>query len=226
MDTPYDKTAACIVKSPTVIYGLSYRPSLEPAVSDNQDHPAFGWPTGPEISQCNLEVVSQVLSKMGQGCRSIVEIGVHRNEGGSITNVLMNNRPSGSTYVGIDVNDKSYLDDPSSKVFTIMSNSHDQFSIRQRLQQIGVERIDILMIDGWHSVNTCVNDWCYTDLLSDGGVVILHDTNAHPGCVALFEAVDGDIFDKVRHCVGQDDMGIATFWHKKKNHLIDFHRML
>lgn len=217
METPYEKTKACIVKSPTVIYGLSYRPSLEPTVNDNQDHPAFGWPTGPEISSCNLGVVAQVLARLGDGCKTIVEIGVHRNEGGSITNVLMDARPAGSTYIGIDVNDKSYLDDASNRVFTIMSNSHDQFSIRRRMQQLGVDSIDLLMIDGWHSVNTCVNDWCYTDMLGDHGVVILHDTNAHPGCVALFEAVDGQVFDKERHCVNNEDMGIATFWHKKKS---------
>lgn len=217
MESSYDLTKACIQQTPTVIYGLSYRPSLEPTVNDNQDHPAFGWPTGPEISGCNLGVVSDVMSRIGNNCRTVVEIGVHRNKDGSITNILMDQRPVGSTYVGIDINDKSYLDDPANRVFTIKANSHDQFLIRQRLQSIGVDKIDLLMIDGWHSVNTCVNDWCYVDMLSDHGVVILHDTNAHPGCIALFESVNDDVFDKVRHCVGQDDMGIATFWHKKKS---------
>ena len=75
---------------------------------------------------------------------------------------------------------------------------------------MGVGVIDLLFIDGWHSVNQCANDWHYTDMLSDNGVVILHDTNSHPGCVALFDAVDENQYAKERHCL-EADYGIAVF---------------
>ena len=78
-----------------------------------------------------------------------------------------------------------------------------------------MQNLDILMIDGWHSVHTCVNDWGYVDMLSDGGAVIVHDTNAHPGPIALFSAVDDNLFTKERFCSELNDMGIAVFWHKK-----------
>jgi len=42
-------------------------------------------------------------------------------------------------------------------------------------------------------------------------VVILHDTNAHPGCVALYHAVDESLFDKNRFCTEMNDMGISVF---------------
>lgn len=210
----YEKTVAHINPRPTMIYGLQFFPSLEPVVSDNQDIPAFGWPSGPEISDCNLSVVSDVVRRLGPSCKAILEIGVHRNDGRSMTNILMDQRPTGSIYLGVDVNDKSYLNDDGLGVHTIMCNSHDQMSIRNKLKLIGVDSLDIIMIDGWHSVNTCVNDWCYSNLLSPTGVVILHDTNAHPGCCALFHAVDPELFEKERHCVGDGDMGIATFWRK------------
>ena len=213
--TPFDQTISHITPRQTVIYGLKFFPNLEPHCSNDQDTPNWGWPTGPEVSDCNLRVVENVLDRMGQRCRVIMEIGVHRNEGRSMTNILMDRRPQGSIYVGVDLDDKSYLNDPSSGVYTIRSNSHDQRAIRSRLESIGVNQIDILMIDGWHSVNTCVNDWCYVDLLSDHGAVILHDTNAHPGCVALYHAVDEAIFEKDRQCTDLSDMGITTFWHKR-----------
>lgn len=213
--TPFDLTASKITPRPTVIYGLKYFPNLEPHVSNDQDAPAFGWPTGPEVSDCNLLVVADVLRLMGTRCNAIMEIGVHRNDGRSMTNVLMDSRPSGSTYLGVDLDDKSYLDNARTKTYTVKANSHDQRTVRSKLASIGIEKIDVLMIDGWHSVNTCVNDWCYTDLLSDHGVVILHDTNAHPGCVALFDAVDENIFAKQRYCTGIDDMGISVFTHIK-----------
>jgi len=41
-------------------------------------------------------------------------------------------------------------------------------------------------------------------------VVMLHDTNTHPGCVALFEAVDENLWIKQRFCT-DNDFGIATF---------------
>lgn len=210
---PYDIALSHITTRSTMIYGLKFLPSLEPHVSDNQDTPAWGWPTGPEISDCNLAVVSDVIQKLGKDCQSIVEIGVHRNQGRSITNILMDQKPANCKYLGVDIDDKSHLDDLAKNISTIKSNSHDQRKIRKAITDLGISQIDILMIDGWHSVNTCVNDWCYTDLLSNKGCVILHDTNAHPGCLALFHAVDEKLFIKTRHCTSMDDMGIATFWH-------------
>lgn len=215
MPSFFEQTVANITSRPTMVYGLRFFPNLEPIVDNNQDSPAFGWPSGPEVSDCNLSVVSNVIKDLGDRCRVIMEIGVHRNDGRSMTNVLMDERPVGSVYVGIDLDDKGYLDDVSRGIYTLKANSHDQQRIRTRLLEIGVDKIDVLMIDGWHSVNTCVNDWCYTDLLSDHGVVILHDTNAHPGCVALFHAVDESLFRKERFCTDDADMGIATFWKKR-----------
>lgn len=210
---PYDLAVKQITTRPTMIYGLKFLPSLEPHVSDNQDTPAWGWPTGPEISDCNLDVVATALNKLGNKCQTILEIGVHRNQSRSITNILMDQRPQGSKYIGIDVDDKSYLNNEAQGIYTVKSNSHDQRRIRESLRQYNISTIDLLMIDGWHSVNTCINDWCYTDLLSDHGCVILHDTNAHPGSIALFHSVDEKLFAKTRYCTNMDDMGIAVFWH-------------
>lgn len=213
--TPFQRTLEHITKIPTVTYGLKYFPSLEPHASNDRDDPAWGWHSGPEVSDCNLGVVADVMERIRSTCGVVMEIGVHRNEGRSMTNILMDKRPPNSIYLGIDIDDKSYLNNFDKKTYTVRCNSHDQLVIRNKLKSIGANKIDVLMIDGWHSVNTCVNDWKYVDLLSDNGVVILHDTNAHPGCVALFDAVDETLFDKERFCTDPSDMGIATFWHKK-----------
>lgn len=205
----YEKTVSSIFQKPTVTYGLKYFPSLEPVISDDQDSPAFGWPSGPEVSVGNRSVLEHVIQCLGPKCKNIVEIGVHRNSDESLTTVIFKNRLPNSLYLGIDLDDKSYLDDPAQGTYTIKSNSHDQRLIRNRLNLIGIEQIDLLMIDGWHSVNTCVNDWQYVDLLSPHGVVVMHDTNSHPGPIALFEAIDEKLFDKQRFCTEDTDMGIA-----------------
>lgn len=217
MTEMFDQTVAAISPKPTSIYGLKFFPDLQPIVDNNQDLPAFGWPTGPEVSECNLGVIQSIVDKVGNNCKAIMEIGVCRNPEKSMnmSHVLLEGKPNDAVYLGVDLEDKSFLNDTTKNIHTIQSNSHDQAKIRRKLDEIGIIKIDILMIDGWHSVNTCVNDWCYTDLLSDNGVVILHDTNAHPGCIALFHAIDETLFDKQRHCTDISDMGIAVFWHKK-----------
>lgn len=214
--TPFQAVANHITPQPTLIPGLTFFPSLEPHCSNDSDPPPFGSHAAMlEVSDCNLAIVGDVLSRLGEECRTIMEIGVHRNQERSITNILMTQKPSYCIYLGVDIDDKSYLDNPASKIHTIKSNSHDQLAIRQKLASIGATKIDLLMIDGWHSVNTCVNDWMYTDLLSPHGAVIIHDTNAHPGCVAILHAIDQSIYEVNRYCVNWTDNGIATIWKKR-----------
>ena len=215
--TPFDLTTQHIQQLPTMLYGLKFFPSLEPNCSNDQDTPNWGWPdTDVEVSDCNLATVQQVITRLGDTCKNIMEIGVHRNLDRSITNILMTQKPQNCRYLGVDVDDKSYLDNPAQNIATIRANSHDKVSVRQKLRQLGMQNIDLLMIDGWHSVHTCINDWGYVDLLSDGGVVIVHDTNAHPGPVVLCSAVDPALFDIQRMCTDTADMGITVFYHRKK----------
>lgn len=209
MPDQYQRIAEMIKRRPTDVWGLSCFPDLEPEISNDQDHP-LEWINTEEVTDCNLRVVRDVVLGMGDRCQAIMEIGVNRNGLRSMSRVLMDERPRGSFYLGVDLDDKSYLDDHDRNTWTLRCNSHDQDAIRGFLRGRGVAQLDLLFIDGWHSVNTCVNDWRYADMLRPGGVVMLHDTNSHPGCVALFEAVDHGLFSKERHCLG-DDFGIAVF---------------
>ncbi len=206
----YQKTRFLIKPRPTDIQGLKFFPNMEPDVSNDQDGPAFGWITGTEVSDCNLEVVRRVVGDLGDQLGAIMEIGVNRNGERSMSRVLMDDRPSGSFYLGVDIEDKSYLNDAAANTWTIQTSSHDQEKVRSFIAGKGIKKIDLLFIDGWHSINTCVNDWQYTDLLSNTGVVILHDTNSHPGCVGLFEAVSDSLYEKTRYCT-ENDFGIAVF---------------
>jgi hypothetical protein len=206
----YEKTRFLIKPKPTNIAGLKFFPDMEPEVSNDQDGPAFGWITGIEVSDCNLEIVRRMVNELGSNLNAILEIGVNRNGERSMSRVLMDERPKGSFYLGVDLDDKSYLDNPAENTWTLRTNSHNQEEIRSFIANKGVKKLDLIFIDGWHSVNTCVNDWQYTDLLSENGMVILHDTNSHPGCVGLFEAVSDSLYHKVRYCT-ENDFGIAVF---------------
>jgi len=212
--TAYDKIIELIKPRPTTIQGLKYFPDLEPEVNNDQDEPPFGWTGLQEISDGNRAIVTRTIEHLGSTLQAAMEIGVDRSDAASMSRIIMEGRPAGSFYLGIDLVDKSYLNNTEANTWTVQCNSHDQTKIRDFLSLRGITQLDLLFIDGWHSVNTCVNDWRYTDLLRPGGIVLLHDSNSHPGCAALFDAVDDTVYDKARYCTEESDFGIAVFIRK------------
>ena len=212
--SPYQKTRFQIKPRATDIPGLRFFPNMEPDIDNDQDMPPYGWVSSVEVTDCNLQVVREVVNELGKNLKAAMEIGVNRNGERSMSRIIMDERPEGSFYLGVDIEDKSYLNNESTNTWTIQANSHDQEKIRGFIHSKGIKKLDLLFIDGWHSINTCVNDWLYTDLLTDHGVVMLHDTNSHPGPVGLFEAINEDLYDKQRYCL-DNDFGIAVVRRKR-----------
>jgi hypothetical protein len=212
----FQKTVDLISRRSTSIWGLSFAPSTSSVASDDQDHPIFDhYYPSVECTDCNLEIVRNVVASMEGKLDAIMEIGIARPSNGyqSFSHVLMSQKKNSCVYLGVDIDDRSYLDQPERNIHTLRSDSFDQSRVRVWISSLGVGQLDLLLIDGWHSVNACINDWRYADLLSPHGVVIMHDTNSHPGPVCLFEAVDSDLFVKERFCTGHDN-GIAVLRRK------------
>ena len=214
MTSAYNRIIELIKPRPTTIQGLRYFPDLEPQVNNDQDAPPFGWTGQQEISDGNRAIVTRTMEQLGSKLQAAMEIGVDRSNERSMSRIIMDQRPSGSFYLGVDIDDKRYLNNAEANTWTLQCNSHDQTIVREFIASKGVTQLDLLFIDGWHSVNTCVNDWRYTDLLRPGGIVLLHDSNSHPGCAALFDAVDDTVYDKARYCTEDTDFGIAVFIRK------------
>ena len=214
MTSAYNKIIELIKPRPTTIQGLRYFPDLEPEIDNNADAPPFGWSASQEISDGNRSIVRQAVEHLGSTLTAAMEIGVDRSNTDSMSRIIMEGRPAGSFYLGVDLNDKRYLNNAEANTWTLQCNSHDQTVIREFIISKNITHLDLLFIDGWHSVNTCVNDWRYTDLIRPGGIVLLHDSNSHPGCAALFDAVDDTVYDKARYCTEDTDYGIAAFIRK------------
>jgi hypothetical protein len=110
----------------------------------------------------------------------------------------------------VDIEDKSHLTDAHARIYTLKMDSAERNRVFALMDELQLEHIDFLFIDGWHSVNQCLNDWQYVERLSPEGIVVMHDTNVHPGPVAVFEAIDEAIFQKVKHCTEGPDWGISV----------------
>lgn len=187
---------------------------------DNNDfgwYPIFAGPgriNGQEFSIDNQEILKKYLTEMKEKKEklSIVEIGVNRNGYVvSSTSIFLDNKRDTDIYLGIDIEDKSILNNPDKNIFTIKSPSQNTESIFNYLKQIDINEIDILMIDGYHSINQVYFEWeNYTPLLSSNGIVIIHDTNSHPGPYFLVKSINTEQYDVYKYLSDVVDWGISV----------------
>jgi hypothetical protein len=169
-----------------------------------------------EFSTDNQEILENYFLHLLMNTKKhrivIVEIGVSRNayENTSVSVFLKNKRPQ-DVYLGIDIDDKSYLDDPTKNIHTIRCPSQDLDKVFTKLAQLNINEIDVLMIDGWHSINQCYFEWeSYTQILASKGIVVMHDTNSHPGPYFLIDSIDLNKYDVYKHLWDVQDWGISV----------------
>ena len=130
-----------------------------------------------EFSDDNAKILSEVIDRFKP--QTYVEIGVHRNGQDSSTCIIHSKMRPGDIYLGVDLEDKSFLH--SENIYTIKTNSSNYQAVTDYMNEIGMKSIDLLFIDGWHSINQVLDDWEYSRLLSKNGVVCFHDTTFHFG---------------------------------------------
>ena len=196
-------------KKKTDLFGLKYRPTL--GANDNLDY-LGGSLASIEFSECNASILKTYVTN---DVKTILEIGVHRNPmENSSTGVFFENKNDNTIYIGVDINDKSYLDNQEKNIYTICGDSSNHQIIYDLMNELNIKTFDLIFIDGYHSVNQVYSDWKFIEKLSEHGVVIMHDTNYHPGPSTIFDAIDDDLFYKEKHCTTINDFGIAVI--KKK----------
>lgn len=194
------------------IYGLNYKPDLGNKKINNRDAPIVKRKMKQEFSECNHAVLKEVILSIKNKCKTILEIGVARNDIKSSTYTLLNNKNDKCFYFGVDLNDKSFLDDKNKNIYTTKTSSSETDKIidfiKEKTNRKTV-KFDLIHIDGWHSVNQILDDWKFVKLLSKNGLVVLHDTNFHPGPSELIKAIDTEKFEVDRRCINEKDWGIT-----------------
>lgn len=170
-----------------------------------------------DFSENNRKYLAEYLAKI-PNCKCIVEIGVENNPDKTLTSTatLLNNKDDSTFYFGIDILDRTHLDNPEKNIYTIMTSSENVDEVMSFIRSKGIDKIDFLFIDGWHSINACEWEWNgYTPYLSEKGIVGFHDTNHHPGPQWLLENIDSKVWHVVNHASDPDrDFGIGFTWKK------------
>lgn len=167
----------------------------------------------PEMTYCNRYHLLEQFYRVRDKCSAILEIGIGRNGQDSSYYVFTKNKKKETIYVGLDLDDRSFLDDHDNNVHTIRNNSSSYGENIFKINQLGVKKFDFIFIDGWHSINQILIDWEYTSLLSDEGIVALHDTSSHPGPSRFINNLDQNKWEVLINCC-PDDYGIGFAWKK------------
>lgn len=166
-----------------------------------------------EVTDANRAALKERFLKIRDNCKAILEIGVCRNGGDSFTHVFLNNKLDETVYIGIDLEDKSFLNNPDKNIWTIQGNSSSITEAMKIFKDLGVTEFGCIFIDGWHSINQCLDDWEYTTMLGENGVVAFHDVSYHPGPLHFIQALDRDTWD-VEENVCPLDFGLGFAWKK------------
>jgi len=167
-----------------------------------------------EFSQCNHENLTKAINSCGVVPRYFLEIGVNRNGSKSSTQTIFRSLPPDGIYLGVDLDDRSYLNDQSRGIYTIKTNSSNFDLVISTLKQLNVPFLDFILIDGWHSINQVLDDWEYTRFLAPHGVVAFHDTTSHPGPNAFINALNTDKWEVIANtCI--NDFGFGYCYLKR-----------
>jgi cephalosporin hydroxylase len=195
---------------------------------DTPDFSAFLGYQGKEFSNANKKALLNELHKVKIKTDTIVEIGVarlihkgHSMETGEVTSensipftdsstsIFLRNKKDTTKYLGIDIEDKTHLESYKPNVYTLKAQSEDYEIVVNKLNKVGIEQIDFLFIDGWHSTNQVIDELWYLQFMKPGGVIGFHDVNHHPGPKAVLEALNPDMFEIINYNTPDWGIGFA-----------------
>jgi hypothetical protein len=80
---------------------------------DDRDYPFNNRVASVEMSECNKAGLRSAYREVRDRGGAILEVGVHRNGRESSTWVLLDEKLDSSIYIGVDLEDKSFLDSSS-----------------------------------------------------------------------------------------------------------------
>lgn len=167
-----------------------------------------------EVTECNRASLLNKFEKIKDKCNAILEIGVARNNEESFCHVFLKNKKKECVYIGIDIEDRSFINDEEKNIYTIKDSSSNYSSNLEKFKELGVDKFDFIFIDGWHSINQVLRDWEYTNILSDHGIIGFHDTSCHPGPYYFIRNLDLEKWEVEQNCC-PDDWGIGFAWKKQ-----------
>lgn len=144
-----------------------------------------------QFSQKNRDTLINLI-KSKPDAKTFVEIGTATSFVGSSTETFITYKNDNTDFITIDIEHKKRQLHNKPNVFYIESDSTNP-----NLTKYFANKIDILFIDGDHSVKTVFKEYeFYLPFMKNDGIIVLHDTTMHPGPFLFMEAIDESVFKK------------------------------
>ena len=203
-----------IDKLPSVYYFCDYTPSFKRREDNTEDFINYFIPlTKPvanEMSDMNLSVLLNYLVQLGDTCKFIVEIGVMRDRNKQNTTLqFLKNKVKDCIYLGIDIEDRSYILSLADNVHFLRTDSGDLNKIVNYINTHINRPIDFLYIDGLHSVSQVGKEIALINYVRPGGVIGFHDIAYHPGPNAWIDAFSEKYFH-INKYYADSDYGVGV----------------
>lgn len=161
-----------------------------------------------EYSNCNRSWFGFNFEPYTQ-CSSILEFGAWKDGFRSATRIILESKSASTKYFGVSEVDITNLDN-GNDVNAIQRNQADYGDIITLASSKGTSTFDVIIFDVEASINQMLEFWTYTELLSPGGMVVVHDVHYHPGPKTLVENLDPDKFTVEIRCIDKImDYGLA-----------------
>lgn len=169
------------------------------------------------LSQLNL-IFDKDYSAKEYYPYTILEIGIGREDRflNTSTSVLAGFKHFNIRYIGIDNANRAYVEKLGIPNIVLLEELSE--NALKTLRNWGVE-VELLHIDGGHSVNNILVDWEFSEFVKDTGIIVLHDIKAHPGPKLLVDAIDRDIYTVHKMFLDDPkDFGMAVVYKKENDY--------
>jgi hypothetical protein len=164
-----------------------------------------------EVSDMNLAKLEEFFKLAVSDGGLIMEIGVWRNpdaEFKTSTQLFLDLKTKNTQYVGIDIEPRPHVLTYTDNTFMLQVDSAETKLIQKIVQEQLRKPIDLLFIDGLHSVDQVKKELALIPLVKKGGVIGFHDISFHAGPNLWMDAFDPEKFD-IYKFRADDDWGIG-----------------
>lgn len=205
------------------------KPDLGESLNNLDQFLKVNWPGG--INEYAIEekaVIIRCLEHLKQNHKltNIVEIGVDRDmhNQNTQTKTFISNKNNDTKYFGFDIEQRNHVTTYGPNCYFYQNDGGDVSNNIKVLQNNNVNLIDLLFIDGFHSVNQVIKEWAWSKYLNPDGLILLHDTNYHPGPKEVLSKLNPEKWCYKKFCIPPKRCwGISVAWlaDSKLNNIIE-----
>ena len=144
---------------------------------------------------------------------AILELGVCQHGVDSSTYIFLNNKKQRTYYVGIDEDNKSFINDPNKNVYTIKNSKLNVDENIATCANLGITQFNFIFFNACTNKNEIETLWKYTNWLAPISFVGFHNTGVQPELIEFLDSINRDKWNVVKNVCKQDN-GIGFVWPK------------